>query len=181
MEIRNVVANIPAIYNNQQEADKSKYNQEKTVVKDEFIKSEGLAKPITYQKPNQVDRATIQKLQEDSEMAFNQLKEIVSQLLERQGLTFREINLMEVDEQARLEASALVAEGGELSPEKVSDRIVEFAKALSGGDMGKFESLKGAIEKGFEEATRILGGELPEVSQRTYELVMEKLEAWVNE
>lgn len=68
-----------------------------------------------------------------------------------------------------------------MSPEKVSDRIVEFAKAISGGDKSKIDTLRDAIEKGFAEAARVLGGELPEVSQKTYDLVMQKLDTWAQE
>lgn len=180
MEIRSVGGNIPAIYANKQELEPAKGNDVKVVVTDEFVKSDESAKKVTYDKPK-VDQATIQKLQEESDRAYNHLKQIVAQLLERQGLTFQELKRVEVDEQARLEASALIGEGGELSPEKVSDRIVEFAKAISGGDKEKIELLRGAIEKGFEEAARILGGELPEISQKTYDLVMEKLDKWMEE
>ncbi len=179
MEIKGVGNNIPAAYVSKQEADQPKGNA-KTAGKDEFVKSDGAAKKATYDKPK-VDQATIEKLHQESDRAFSQLKQIVAQLLERQGLTFQDWSKVEVDEQARTEANALISEGGELSPEKVSDRIVEFAKAISGGDKGKIDTLRGAIEKGFEEAARILGGELLEVSQKTYDLVMEKLDKWAQE
>jgi hypothetical protein len=180
MEIRGVPGNIPAAYINKQEVDQPKSNEAKVEAQDEFVKSDESAKKVTYDKPK-VDQATIEKLHQESDRAFNYLKQIVAQLLERQGLTFRDWSQVKVDEQARVEANALISEGGELSPEKVSDRIVEFAKAISGGDKGKIDTLRDAIDKGFEEAARILGGELPEVSQKTYDLVMEKLDNWIQE
>lgn len=75
----------------------------------------------------------------------------------------------------------MIAEDGPLGVETTSGKIVDFAKALSGGDKGKLEELKGAIEKGFNEAKRILGGTLPEISQKTYDSIMDKLSAWENE
>ncbi len=181
MEIRGAVNNIPALYNNsKQDVGQPKDGGVKPEAKDEYIRSRAVASKATYDKPK-VDQATITKLQEESDRAYNHLKQIVAQLLERQGFTFRDIARVEVDEQARLEASALIGDGGDLSPEKVSDRIVEFAKALSGGDKEKIGLLREAIEKGFAEAERILGGELPEISQRTYDLVMEKLDNWAEE
>ncbi len=87
---------------------------------------------------------------------------------------------VEVDEQAAAEASELISAGGEFSPEAVSDRIVNFAKSISGGDTEKYGLLKDAIEKGFNEAREILGGSLPEISETTYDLVMDKLDNWAN-
>jgi len=162
----------------------NKNNKENNkIIKDQYIPGE-FSKKITYDKPK-VDQKTIQKLMEESERTYSQLKEMVRQLLERQGLTFKDLDnpdvVVKVDEEARLEAQAMISEGGPLSPEVVSARIVDFAKAISGGDKEKFEMLKSAIDEGFKEAARILGGELPEVSHKTYELVMEKLNAWVEE
>ncbi len=180
MEIRGVASNIPAAYTSKQEVDQPKSDQVKVEAQDEFVKSDESAKKVTYDKPK-VDQATIDRLYEESNRAYNYLKQIVAQLLERQGLTFQDWSKVEVDDQARAEANALISEGGELSPEKVSDRIVEFAKAISGGDKSKIDTLREAIDKGFEEAARILGGELPEISQKTYDLVMEKLDNWAQE
>lgn len=149
----------------------------------QYIPSQGEEKKITYEKPK-VNQAEIQRLKEESDRIHENLRRMVEELLKRQGMTFRDLELgkeVEVDEIAREEAQALIGEGGELSPEKVSDRIVDFAKAISGGDRGKFEILKSAIEEGFKQAAEALGGELPEISQKTYDLVMEKLNQWVEE
>lgn len=139
-------------------------------------------KKATYAKP---DRATIQRLKEESNQAYHQLREMVRQLLERQGLTFRDLATFEgdipIDEKTRLAAQAAIDEGGPMSPESVSDRIVDFAKAISGGDKSKLETLRGAIEKGFKAAAEAFGGKLPEISHKTYAMIMEKLDAWGNE
>ena len=144
----------------------------------EYIPTEETEKS-TYAKP---DMATIQRLKEKSNQTYQHLREMVRLLLERQGLTFKDLGTFEgdipVDEQTRLEAQAAIAEGGPLSPENVSNNIVDFAKAISGGDKSKLDILRGAIEKGFEEAAKILGGELPEISNKTYTLIMEKLDTW---
>lgn len=155
----------------------------KNVKQDEYIAGGKVEEKAAYDKPK-VDQATIQKLKQESDVAHNNLRRMVEELLKRQGMTFRDLEMgaeLEVDEIARIEAQGLIGEGGDLSPENVSDRIVEFAKALSGDDKGKFELLKGAIEEGFRQAAQVLGGELPEVSQRTYDLVMEKLNQWQGE
>ena len=64
---------------------------------------------------------------------------------------------------------------------QTSDRILDFAKALSGGDPDKIETMKNAFIKGFKEATGAWGKDLPDISQRTYDAVMEKFDAWSKE
>ncbi len=149
---------------------------------DQYIPSDK-QESVTYKKPTtKVDMATIEQLKMESEKAHEQLRNLVRQLLERQGLTMEDVTSGKrefvVGEQARTEAQAAIGEGGEQSAEKVSDRILEFANAISGGDKSKFELLKNAIEQGFSEAKKALGGTLPEVSQKTYDLVMDKLDKW---
>ncbi len=73
-----------------------------------------------------------------------------------------------------------VEEGGMYSAENLSDTLVNFAKNISGGDVEKADMLLDAAKKGFEIAERMWGGELPEISQRTYDLMVEKFEAWKN-
>ncbi len=168
---------------------KGKDTQEKSnpseAKQSEYVPSKQQTKQVTYQKPNaKVDEATIDKLKEESERAHSQLRDLVERLLLKQGKTFydlKDTGDIEVDEQTRLEAQAMIEEGGEYSAENVSDRIVSFAKAISGGDKSKLDILKGAIEEGFKQAAKALGGELPEISQKTYALVMEKLDAWQQE
>ena len=64
--------------------------------------------------------------------------------------------------------------------EQTSDRIVDFAKALSGGDPAKADTMLEAFKKGFKAATKSWGKELPDISQRTYDAVLKKMDAWKN-
>jgi hypothetical protein len=152
-------------------------------------------KKVTYDNPGiKPDMKTIQQLQEESNKAFDHLKQIVREMLKRQGLKFRDIETanpgdietgdlkdIEVDETARKEAQAMIDEGGENSAEKVSDRIVDFAKAISGGDKSKLDLLKASIDQGFKAAEADFGDKLPEISKKTHELIMAKLDAWAHE
>lgn len=155
---------------------------------DKAIRHEPLQgeKPVTYTKTGHVyDQATIDKLKKQSEKAYSYLRDLVEKLLLKQGhslktVTAEEWTEVEIDETTRPEAQNMIAPGGPLSAEAVSDRIVDFAKAISGGDIEKLDKLKGAIEGGFKQAEAILGG-LPEISKETYKLVMEKLDTWVKE
>lgn len=174
------------IENTQYNPSVAKIETEKTE-KEPVVKEEVKENPAaTYEKTepkksnNVYDKNTIMKLKRQSEQNHASLIRIVQDMLRRQGKTLDLIgidDIVEVDETARLEAQALIGPDGELGAEAVSQRLVDFAIAISGGDKSKAETLRGAIEKGFKEAERILG-ELPEISRETYKLTMEKFDAW---
>ena len=65
--------------------------------------------------------------------------------------------------------------------EKTSDRIIDFATALTGGDPSKIEDMRAAFKKGYEQAEKAWGGELPEISQKTYDAVMQKFDKLAEE
>lgn len=143
-------------------------------------------KSIVYEKPAyKVDVDSIERLKAEADKNYQTLRQLIQQLLERQGVNI-ELALsgdatVEVDEETRTQAQEAISDGGPLSPENVSNRIVDFAIAISGGDKTKLALLKEAIDKGFQAAADALGGTLPDISYQTYELVMEKLDAWANE
>ena len=85
-----------------------------------------------------------------------------------------------IDEAAKKKAQEMISEDGYWGVEQTSQRIVDFAKALSGGDTSKADMLLDAFKKGYEEATKAWGKELPEISKKTYEAVEEKFKAWKN-
>ena len=85
---------------------------------------------------------------------------------------------LEVDDATRIQAQKDVAEDGYWGVEQTANRILDFAKALAGNDSSKFEEMKAAVEKGFEIAEELWGGELPEISDRTYERVMQGFDEW---
>jgi len=158
---------------------------EKTGVLVEIGKSSSPAGPVTYTKPGaKVDQETINRLWDETRRATENLRTLVERMIARQAARDRgEISgdeLLPEDSEIRLEAARQTGPEGDWGAEAVSTRIVDFAVALSGGDRSRFEELKGAIEKGFQEAEKALGGTLPEVSRRTYDLVMDKLEAWAS-
>ncbi|WP_303969120.1 hypothetical protein [Sporosarcina ureae] len=152
---------------------------------DQYIPSTNF-KNAGYEKPmTKIDGPTIERLKAESEKAYENLQNLVRELLERQGITVEDVRsgkkTIVVDEKIRLDAEKSIGEGGEQSPEKVSDRILEFANAISEGDKSKFDLLKSSIEEGFNQAKQALGGTLPDISQKTYDLVMEKLNNWKEE
>jgi len=85
------------------------------------------------------------------------------------------LNGAPVTPEMQAQAQAAIAEDGFWGVEAVSDRLVNFAIALSGGDKSKFEILKNAIKDGFKAAERLWGGELPQISRDTFDATMRKL------
>ena len=87
----------------------------------------------------------------------------------------------EVDEATKLQAQKDIAEDGYWGVNQTSDRIIDFAKALTGGDPSKIEDMRDAFKKGYEQAEKTWGGKLPEISKQTYDAVMEKFDKMAEE
>lgn len=86
----------------------------------------------------------------------------------------------EVDPETKRQAQEDVSEDGYWGVEKTSDRIVDFAKALAGNDPSKAQELFDAFKKGYEQAEKTWGKELPEISKKTYEATERKFNEWMN-
>lgn len=132
----------------------------------------------------------INKLKADAEARTAQLRSLVEKLMTGQGnaigtaddmWSFLRKGEFTIDAATKAQAQADIAEDGYWGVEATSDRILDFAKALTGGDPSKIEEMREAFEKGFKQATETWGGELPEISQKTYEATMAKFDAWANE
>lgn len=117
-----------------------------------------------------------------------QLENIVKQLIAGQGDAFGKAKNMwqflasgnfTVDAATKAQAEADIAEDGYWGVNATSDRIVDFAVALAGDDPEKLEEMRSAFLKGFNQAKETWGGELPDISQRTYDAVMEKFDKLV--
>jgi hypothetical protein len=80
-----------------------------------------------------------------------------------------------VTPQEQAAAAAAIADGGPWSVEAVSDRLVNMAVSFAGGDESKFAMMRSAIEAGFKMAEAMWGGQLPDISYRTFEATMTKL------
>ena len=87
----------------------------------------------------------------------------------------------EVDEATKTEAQEAISEDGFYGVKQTSERIYEFALAMSGGDKAKMKELEAAFEEGFKEATKSWGKDLPDISQQTYDAVKDKFKAFYDE
>ena len=112
---------------------------------------------------------------------YEVLRGLVTSMLKEQGIEFKvldgekEINISELSQE---EAVELVAEDGYFGVDQTSQRIVDFAIAVAGGDPSRLDAIKEGVEGGFNEALEAFGGWLPEISYDTFDAVMEKLDTW---
>ena len=132
----------------------------------------------------------VNKLKAEAEAHTQQLQNIVKQLMTKQGQTYNTANDIwkflasgnfTVDAATKEQAQKDIAEDGYWGVEQTSDRIIDFAKALTGGDPSKIEDMREAFKKGYEQAEKTWGGELPEISKKTYDAVMEKFDKMAEE
>ena len=133
--------------------------------------------------------ALIAKMRADSDSRISQLRGIVEQMMTKQGTAIGKADSIwsfladgnfTVDAATKAQAEADIADDGYWGVNQTSDRIVDFAKALAGNDSSKAEELLNAFKKGFSEATKSWGKSLPDISQRTYDAVVEKFDKWKN-
>ena len=139
---------------------------------------------------NKTDNAAIvAKLKADAEQRTAQLRSIVEQMMTKQGVAIGTADDMwkflakgdfTVSADVKAQAQADIADDGYWGVEQTSDRILDFAKALSGGDSEKADAMLEAFKKGFEQATKSWGDKLPDISQKTYDAVVEKFNKWKN-
>ncbi len=136
------------------------------------------------------DPELISKIKAQSELHTQQLENIVNQLITGQGKSFSiatGTNLadffkdLQVDEATRAKAAEDISEDGYYGVKQTSERIFDFAKALSGGDPEKMEEMRKAFEKGYKQATGAWGEDLPDISQKTYEAVQSLFDQYANE
>ncbi len=86
----------------------------------------------------------------------------------------------EITDEMIEQAKEDVAEDGYFGVEATANRMVDFAKAISGGNPEKVELLKNAFLDAFDQAAEAWGDELPEISQKTKDRTLELFDEWQN-
>lgn len=152
-----------------------------------FEKSEeSESQPTTYG-PN---LKTIQNMKEEGDQKVATFRTLVTNLILKQGMQVDDVlkriqngeNVdIPIDEETKAAATAAIAEDGEWGVKKTSARILDFAKALSGGDPEKIEPLRAAFAKGYNQAAKQWGDALPQICQDTYDAVMKGFDDWAKE
>lgn len=136
----------------------------------------------TTKKTYKADQNMIAKLKADADARTEQLRSLVEKMMSKQTEAYGKANNIwqflasgnyTVDPATKAQAQADIAEDGYWGVSQTSGRILDFATALTGGDPDKIEEMRAAFKKGYEQAEKTWGGKLPEISQKTYDAVME--------
>lgn len=195
----NAINSVNSTTNNYQTSTASKTaSKTASTSTDKTTTSDKAETGVVYEKSSQTDKNTVTKktdyamvakLKADAEQRTSQLRSLVEKMMTKQGTAIANADSMwsfladgnfTVDEETQKQAQADIAEDGYWGVEQTSDRILDFAKALSGNDPEKADLLIDAFKKGFEDATKSWGKDLPDISQRTYDAVLDKFDKWKN-
>jgi hypothetical protein len=134
-------------------------------------------------------KSIVAQLKADQEKRQSQLTSLVSQMLNKQANTYGTATNMwqflasgnfTVDAETKAQAQKDIAEDGYWGVTQTSDRIVQFATSLAGDDTESLQKMRDAFLKGYEQAEKTWGGELPDISKQTYDAVLEKLDKLIN-
>lgn len=134
------------------------------------------------------DTETIARLKAEVDQRTENLRSFVEQLLLKQGYKFNDVTdiyqllregKVQVDPETAAKAQEEISEDGYWGVKQTSERIFSFAIALTGGDPSKAQAMKDAVIEGYEQAKKIWGGDLPEISQKTYEETLKQFDEWI--
>jgi hypothetical protein len=137
-----------------------------------------------------IDPAALRQILAEGRDATNAFRSLVEGMFSRQAETsnnangFANAGLLEnfllnggaVSVDSETQAQALLE--GPFSVEATAGRIMGFAVAITGGDLENNPWVEQAVRMGFGNATRLWGGDLPSISQQTYDAVNNAFEEW---
>ena len=162
-----------------------------------YEKSDQSTSPKTYTR----DTATIDEITKQVDMKLSSLRATVENLFnmqtvksgEAKGLSYDQImkkydgklkdfyQNLKVDDTTRQKAQEDISADGFWGVKQTSQRAIDFAKALAGGDPSKISVLKDSIEKAYQAAEKSWGGQLPEICKQTQEATLKGLDDWAKE
>ena len=163
------------------------HTNEVNTVQDEFVKSTTDDSGI-YSKDN-----IINQIRADEQQRIESFQKMIQSLLSEQTNSFKlsvyvpsadgsGVSLvgLNVTQEAIDKAKVAISEDGEYGVNAVADRIMNMAKALSGGDNSKLELLRNAVSKGFDSVSKLYSDNYPEICKNTYTEVMNRFDEWQN-
>ncbi|MGN0427769.1 MAG: hypothetical protein ACI4F0_08210 [Agathobacter sp.] len=143
------------------------------------------SKKATYSihKMSAEDRAAlVEQMKADQQSRQQQLADLVQEMLGKQANAsnlsslFSPENLKNVDAATIAQAKEDVSEDGYYGVAQTSQRLFDFASALAGDDVEKMKEMQEAMMKGFKQATKAWGKELPEICQKTIDAANQMFE-----
>lgn len=138
-------------------------------------------------KKSSSNKTLVAQLQADTQNRISQMQNLVQEMFSKQGKAFTTADDMwkllakgdfTVDAKTANDAKAAISEDGYWGVNQTSQRIFDFAVSLSGGDSEKMDKMLAAFKKGFSQATKSWGKNLPSISSQTYDAVLEKFEEY---
>ena len=133
--------------------------------------------------------AIVEQMKLDVEQRTAQLQDLVRNMMYTQaGVSengddiwkFLASGKYTVTPEVKQAAQDSIGKDGYWGVEQTSERILSFAKALSGNDPQKADMMLDAFKKGYEKAMGAWGKELPDISKQTYDAVLDKFDKWKN-
>lgn len=133
--------------------------------------------------------AIVARMKADQQSRIDSMNSLVQKLLGKQAKKFDLANgnnladtfskiAGQADQDTINAAKQSISENGYWGVNQTSDRLVSMAIALSGGDTEKADEMMAAIEKGYKQATKAWGKELPQICQDTMEATRQKMDDW---
>ena len=153
----------------------------KAAVYEKTKQADSKKEPYKINKMSKEDRAALVKaLKEEVEARQKQFLDLVTKSITGQSQKASTANgnmddiwkklakgEFTVSEAAKKQAKEEISEKGYWGVEQTSKRLFDYASALAGDDVNKMKAMQKAMEKGYKEATKAWGKELPEISKKT--------------
>lgn len=174
--------------NEKKSSEAAQKNSEQGVVYEKTEQNNDKSATYSINKMSKEDRdALITQLKEDQANRQESLVSLVKQMMGKQaGVASIADNLLSqstdddesmwkfiasgnytVDAVTKKQAEEDISEDGYWGVKKTSQRLFDFASALAGDDVDKMKEMQAAMEKGFKQATKLWGKDLPQISQDT--------------
>lgn len=150
-----------------------------------YEKSSTTEKKATYSinKMSDADRAAlVDQMKADQAARQQNLVSLVTKMMNKQATSYTIANGKEdddsiwkfladgnftVDAETKAQAQEDISEDGYWGVNQTSQRLFDFASALAGDDVEKMKKMQDAMLKGFKEATKSWGKELPGICKDT--------------
>jgi negative regulator of replication initiation len=162
-----------------------------------YEKSSGEETKASYSinKMSAEDRAAlVSQLKADQEQRQTQLLDIVRQMMTKQATTYTTATSgssddiwkflasgdYTVDEAAKAQAQQDISEDGYWGVTQTAQRLFDFASALAGDDEEQMKKMQEAMQKGYDQATKAWGKDLPDISSKTLEAANKLFEDYYN-
>lgn len=140
---------------------------------------------LTYADPRKIPakaRSELQAMLDESNRKVDEFMQLLGGMVEKQGLEWSKLvsgeQKLNADAETIAKAKEAVSEDGEFGVRKTAERILSFAKLAIGDDPDKIAAFREAVEKGFDDAAKMLGGKLPQISEDTRKVIMAEFDRW---